>query len=188
MRGLLAGILGGIAMYVWATVAHLSPLAQIGVHVPPHPALTAAALKLELGETGGVYVYSSAPLPMAGGKPDAGPPPKAATSGLLSYTPNGPAGLSPKQLGFEFGLEMVEAMLAAFVVALAGGGGFARRLGLATLVGVIAGIATNLSYWNWYGFGLDYTLANAFIETVKFVVAGAVIALVLGRAKKAAAT
>jgi hypothetical protein len=62
--------------------------------------------------------------------------------------------------------------------------GFGRRFGIAVLVGVIAGIATNLSYWNWYGFGLDYTLANAFIEVVKFAVAGLVIALML-RPKRA---
>jgi hypothetical protein len=48
------------------------------------------------------------------------------------------------------------------------------------MVGVVAAIATNFSYWNWYGFSFDYTLANAFTELVKFVVAGVVIALVLG--------
>jgi hypothetical protein len=48
------------------------------------------------------------------------------------------------------------------------------------MVGVIAGMATNLSYWNWYGFDLSYSLANAFIELMKFVVAGVAIALVLG--------
>jgi hypothetical protein len=41
-------------------------------------------------------------------------------------------------------------------------------------------MATNFSYWNWYGFNLDYTLANAFTELVKFVVAGFVAAVVLG--------
>ncbi|HLY80874.1 MAG TPA: hypothetical protein VKQ70_15940, partial [Caulobacteraceae bacterium] len=63
--------------------------------------------------------------------------------------------------------------------------GFSQRLGLAVLVGLIAGMATNFSYWNWYGFGLDYTLANAFIELMKFVVAGLVIAAML-RPKKTA--
>ena len=185
MRVLIAGILGGIAMYVWASVAHLSPLAQIGVHTPPHPQLTAAALKLDLGDVGGVYIYSSAPLPMAGGKPPPGPAPVTATSGMLSYIPNGPAGLAPTQLATELVLELVESVLAAVLVAMAGAAGFGQRLGLAVLVGLIAGMATNFSYWNWYGFGLDYTLANGFIELIKFVVAGLVIAAML-RPKKAA--
>jgi hypothetical protein len=50
---------------------------------------------------------------------------------------------------------------------------------------VIAGMATNLSYWNWYGFDLSYSLANAFIELVKFVVAGVAIALTLGWRRRA---
>lgn len=81
---------------------------------------------------------------------------------------------------------MVESLLMAAIAALAAAG-FARRLTIAVLVGVIAGMATNASYWNWYGFGLDYTLANAFIELVKFAVAGLVIALLLGRRSPKAA-
>ena len=59
--------------------------------------------------------------------------------------------------------------------------GFSRRLAIAALVGLIAGVTTNFSYWNWYGFGLDYTLVTAFIEAMKFVVAGLVIAAILRR-------
>jgi len=73
----------------------------------------------------------------------------------------------------------------AMIAALAAVG-FGRRFGIAILVGLIAGMATNLSYWNWWGFGLDYTLANGFIELMKFVVAGLVIALLLGRKPKPA--
>ena len=185
MRVVIAGILGGIAMYVWATVAHLSPLATIGVHIPPHPELTAAALKLELGDKGGVYIYSSAPMAMAGGTPATGATPATATDGMLSYVPNGPAGLSPKQLISEFVLELVESLLLALALALAAAG-LGGRVGISLVVGLIAGMATNLSYWNWYGFGLDYTLANAFIELVKFLVAGVVIALMLRRKPKVA--
>jgi hypothetical protein len=185
MRVVIAGFLGGIAMYVWATIAHLSPLAQVGVHIPPHPELTAAALKLELGDQGGVYIYSSAPMAMAGGKPaPAAAAPATATDGMLSYVPNGPAGLSPKQLISEFVLELVESLLLACALALASAG-LGGRVAISLLVGLIAGMATNLSYWNWYGFGLDYTLANAFIELVKFLVAGVVIALMLRRKPKA---
>jgi len=174
MHVLIAGILGGIAMYVWATVAHLSPLATIGVHTIPNEPLVSAALKLNLGDKGGVYVY-----PGMSAAPPKGDAPKTVAAGMLAYTPNSPAGLSPTQLGAEFGLEIVESLLLAFALALSSG--FGARLGLAVLVGLIAGISTNFSYWNWYGFGLDYTLANAFIELVKYAVAGLVIALMLGR-------
>ena len=63
--------------------------------------------------------------------------------------------------------------------------GFAQRLAMAVMVGVVAALATNFSYWNWYGFSSDYTLANAFTELMKFVVAGVVIALALGWRRRA---
>jgi len=177
MRVLIAGVVGCIAMYVWATVAHLSPLAMIGVHTMPNEAVVVAALKVNLGDNRGVYVF-----PMQTPGADAS---KTTPQGMLAYTPSAPAGVSPRQLGVEFGLEMVEALLMAAIAALAAAG-FGRRLAIAVLVGVIAAITTNLSYWNWYGFGLDYTLANGCIELGKYVIAGLVIAAILGRKRKPA--
>jgi hypothetical protein len=105
---------------------------------------------------------------------------------MIVYSPHAPLTLSPRQLGVEFGLEIVESLLLAAAAAVVAGG-FGARLGLAVLVGVIAAITTNLSYWNWYGFTLDYTLATGFTELIKYVVAGLVIALVLGRRRAAQA-
>jgi hypothetical protein len=106
-------------------------------------------------------------------------------SGILAYTPPGAGGLTPARLATEFVLELIESVLAAFVL-VAVAAEFRARLTAALVIGVIAGMATNFSYWNWWSFSLDYTLANAFIEVVKFVVAGAVIALVLGWKGRAA--
>src|SRR5471032_39354 len=106
MRVLIAGILGGIAMYVWASVAHLSPLGAIGAHTMPNERLVVAALQLSLGDKGGVYVY---PGPSGGGA--AAKPPAPTAEGMLAYTPNGAGALTPRQLGTEFALEMIEALL-----------------------------------------------------------------------------
>jgi hypothetical protein len=181
MRVVIAGILGGIAMYVWASVAHLSPLAAVGVHTIPNENLVVAALRLSLGDKGGVYIYPAPAQSKSGGGAAAKAP---APEGMLAYTPGGTGALTPRQLGIEFALELIESLLLAALVALAPVG-FGQRVALAALVGVIAGMATNFSYWNWYGFGLDYTAANAFMELMKFVVAGLVIAAML-RPKKTA--
>jgi hypothetical protein len=180
MRVLIAGILGGIAMYVWASAAHISPLGQAGVKALPNEAVELAALKLDLGNAPrAVYVFP-APTSMSGkGAPTTG------ALGMLAYSPNATLAMSPRQLGVEFALELVESLLLAGVAALVAGG-FRARFGAALLVGVIAAITTNLSYWNWYGFSSGYTLANGFMELVKYVVAGLVIALVLGRRRAAA--
>jgi hypothetical protein len=181
MRILIAGVLGGLAMYVWATVAHLSPLAAIGIHTMPNDRIVVAALKLNLGDKAGVYIYPTPPAGMAPPTSDA----RTAAEGMLSYVPNGPAGLTPRQLIVEFALEMIEALLMAAIAGLAAVG-FGRRVAIAILVGLIAAMTTNASYWNWWGFGLDYTLANGTIELIKYLVAGVVIALVLGRRGRAA--
>jgi hypothetical protein len=183
MRVLIAGILGGIAMYVWASAAHLSPLGQAGVKSLPNEAVELAALKLDLGNAPrAVYVLPAPSSMTAQGKGA----PAAGALGMLAYSPNATLAMTPRQLGVEFALEMVESLLLAGVAALVAGG-FRARFGAALLVGAIAAITTNLSYWNWYGFASDYTLANGFMELMKYVVAGVVIALVLGRRRAAAA-
>ncbi len=176
MRVAVAGLLGAIAMFVWASIAHgLTPPAAIGIGQIPNETSAIAALGHSLGDTAGVYVF-----PSSG---QTGLP-----RGLLVYSPpGGPSGVTPRQLAVEFVLELIESMLAAVIIAGASTGGFAGRVGVAVAIGAIAAMATNFSYWNWYGFGLRYTLATSFVELLKFVFAGAVIALVLARRPPAAA-
>jgi hypothetical protein len=178
MRTFVAGVLGGFAMFIWASIAHVAtPLASMGLGHMPNEAATMAVLQVNLGTKPGLYFFPA----LQGRAGDARAMRaqedalKTGPSGLLAYEPPGTPGLTPRQLITEFLLEIVEALLMAIVLG-AVVTGFARRLAAAALIGVIAGMATNFSYWNWYGFSLDYTLANAFIEMMKFVFAGAVIA------------
>jgi hypothetical protein len=188
MRTLIAGILGGIAMFIWASVAHVAtPLATIGLKAMPDEAAVVARLHESLGDKPGLYFFpflmGSVSDPKAAADQEAKM--KVEPQGLLAYVPPGTPPLSPKQLATEFGLELLEAILAAFVIASAAQAGFVRRVAMATGIGLIAGMATNFSYWNWYGFSYDYTLANAFTEVMKFVFAGLAIAIVLGWGKRA---
>jgi len=186
MRILIAGVLGGIAMFIWASVAHVAtPLASIGLAPMPNEAATITALHQSLGDKPGLYFF---PFMASGGgaKAMAAQEAKMKTgpAGILAYTPPGTSGLTAPRMITEFVLEVIESLLAAIVMASAAG--FGRRLTLAAVVGVIAAMATNLSYWNWYGFSLDYTLANAFTELMKFVFAGLAIAFVLGWGRRSA--
>jgi hypothetical protein len=54
-------------------------------------------------------------------------------------------------------------------------------MGFAIVVGVLAAVTTNLSYWNWFYFPGNYTAAVMFIEVMKYVVAGIVVALIAGK-------
>jgi hypothetical protein len=156
-----------------AGIAHLSPLATIGVQTLPNEGFIVGVLQANLYNRAGVYVFPSP----TGDQARTGA--KTTSQGVLAYS-RGTGALEPRQLGVEFVLELVESLLLAVIVSLTSAR-FGNRVRLAALVGLIAGVATNFSYWNWYGFGLDYTLANAFIEVMKFVVAGLAIAAVLRR-------
>jgi hypothetical protein len=82
-------------------------------------------------------------------------------------------------LGVEFGTEVLEAILAVFLLTQTRIQRFGGRVGFVLLVGILAAITTNIPYWNWYGFPSNYTAAYMLIEIVGFFCTGVVAALVL---------
>jgi hypothetical protein len=102
-------------------------------------------------------------------------------SGLLMYHPPGRQVSLGRLLGTEFATEVLEAILVVFLLAQTPLTTFSSRVGFVFVAGVLAAIATNVSYWNWYGFPKRYTAAYMFIEVVGFICVGIVAALVMGR-------
>ena len=184
MRVVIAGILGGIAMFIWATVAHVAtPLATAGLSPLPGGDIAVAHLHQQLGDKTALYFFPYAAGKDAKSMADQEAKVASGPSGLLAY--QGPSqGAFPRQMAVEFGLEIVESILVA--VLILGAAGFSSRMRLAVAIGVVAAITTNFSYWNWYGFNAAYTLANGFTELVKYLVAGAVVAWWLGRGERTA--
>ncbi len=184
MRILIAGVLGGIAMFIWASVAHVAtPLARMGLKAVPNEAAVSAAMHRNLGDRPGLYFIPFAADADQKTMAQQEARLKVEPSALVAYQPPG-ANQFGRQLGVEFTLELIESLLTAALLAAAAG--FAPRLAMAVMIGAVAALATNFSYWNWYGFSLEYTLANAFTELMKFVVAGLAIALVLGWRRRGA--
>jgi hypothetical protein len=175
MRILLAGLVGGVVMFIWATIAHVAtPLASEGLKQLPNEAATISTLHATLGDTPGFYFFPAIAGSDSKAMKDQQAKMQLGPSGLLAYQPPGSGRVSPRQLVVEFALEVVESVLAALVIS-AVATGVLRRLGVAVAIGLVAAVSTNFSYWNWYGFSWDYTLANAFTELMKFVLAGAAI-------------
>ncbi len=99
--------------------------------------------------------------------------------GILIYHPQGTTPMSPAQLLTEFGLNVVQALIAAFLPSLAIGlTSFASRLAFVTVIGALAAITTNVEYWNWYGFPANYTAATIADKVIGFLVVGIVAAVV----------
>ncbi|HXC57559.1 MAG TPA: hypothetical protein VNU97_19825 [Rhizomicrobium sp.] len=172
MRILLAGLAAGIAMYVWTSIAHVAtPLGMIGVGTLPDESVTVGNLASAIGDKRGLYVF---PTDMAHR-----PSTATAPGGLLVYNPHAPTSMQPRNLIVEFLTELVETLIAAWLLAQTALAGYAARAGFVAMVGVVSASATNISYWNWYAFPLDYTLGYMLIEIVGFVVAGLVLAAML---------
>jgi hypothetical protein len=186
-RILLAGILGGLAMYVWTFIAHMFlPLGEIGIREMPNEQPVLAAMSASIGNSAGLYFF-----PGTGLGPNASAEQRRAAmsqyeqrlasspSGLIVYQTPGAGGMTVGRLITEFVTELIEALLAAFLLAQTRIATFAGRIGFVAVTGVLASIATNVSYWNWYGFPTTYTASYIFTGVAGFVCAGLVIAAMI---------
>jgi len=188
-RILFAALLGGIAMFAWKSIAHMAlPLGQSGMQEIPNEPAMLGPMHSTLGETSGLYFFpamGSAPGAMAeyDKKLAANP------SGLLIYHPPGAKSLTARQMITELVTEMLEALLAAVLLSQTRISTYWGRVGFVTLLGVLASMATNLSYWNWYGFPGEYTAVYIMIEIVGFFCIGLVAArfVSMGQARLSAA-
>jgi hypothetical protein len=185
-RIVLAGALGAIAMFVWMSVAHLVlPLGSTGVSqiTNNEPALL-AQMQSAIGQEPGLYMF-----PSFGSVPDHSPAAMRAyeeklavnPSGILIYHPPGRKAMAPGQLIGEFLGELIEALLAVFLLAQTRLSSYAARVGFVAVLGILAALPSNLSYWNWYGFPTSYTLAYMTSQILGFVVVGLVAAAMLRR-------
>jgi hypothetical protein len=185
-RILLAGILGGIAMFIWTSIAHMFlPLGETGVRQLPNEAAILDTLKSNLGEARGLYIFPGTGLGPNATREEKSEamkrmPEKMASepSGLLIYHPTRAFAFG-RRLGVEFATELAEAILAVFLLSQTGLASFGGRVGFVFVTGILAAIATNVSYWNWYGFPKRYIAAYMFIQLVGFLCVGLVAAFVL---------
>src|SRR5438128_10044090 len=187
MKLLVAGILGGIVMFVWTSIAPVAlPLGEAGIGEIPNESAVLSSMQSTIGEQSGLYVF---PGPGVGKnatrqeKNEAmkhiGEKMAANPSGILMYHAPGRPFTLGKWLGIEFGTELLEAILVLFLLAQTRIASFAGRVGFVLAAGILAAIATNVSYWNWYGFPCVYTAGYMFIQIVGFFLVGIVAAFVL---------
>jgi hypothetical protein len=104
----------------------------------------------------------------------------AGAAGVLIYRPKRIFNF-PKRLGIEFATEVLESLLAVFLLAQTGIRGFGGKVGFVLTAGILAAIATNVPYMNWYGFPKIYGVGYMTTQIVGFLLVGIVAALMLGR-------
>jgi len=194
MKILLAGILGGIVMFIWTSIAHMAlPLGEAGIREIPNESAVVSAMQSSIGEQTGLYIFPGPGVGKESTRQEKNEARKhmaekmaANPSGILMYHPPGRPFTFGKWLGIEFGTELLQAILVVFLLAQTRIASFAGRVGLALIIGVLAAVATNVSYWNWYGFPCVYTASYMLIQIVGFLLVGIVAALLLPKRAPAA--
>jgi hypothetical protein len=186
-KQVLAGVLGGIAFFLWSFVAHMFfGLGDIGVQEIPNEQAVVSAMKANVSGSG-LYLFPGFGLP-----PDATHSQKMAAmnneqwqtklkagpTGLLVYRASGGEPITGRQLITELVTNIIQILLAVLLLGQTRIINFFGRWRFITIVGVVAAISTNISYWNWYGFPGNYTLAYICTIAMGFVVAGLVAAAI----------
>ncbi|MFO0952859.1 MAG: hypothetical protein U0835_17255 [Isosphaeraceae bacterium] len=182
-RILLASVLGGLAYFFWGAVAHVAtPLGTMGLsRLTPEREEAALSAMREAAPESGMYFFPG--MDMKGNPSESevkaweerlhrGP------SGLLIYTSSGAEAMSPRQLGTEFGIDVLVALLASILLSCTRLS-YPGRVGYVALLGLFAFASISLSYWNWYHFTPDFTLAVLIEEAVGGLVLGAVVGAIV---------
>ncbi len=183
VRKLLAGILGGLVFFAWSSLAHVVlPLGQTGIQEIPNEQAVTSSMKANIAADG-LYFFPGTGLPptathsqkMAAMK-DMAPKLKVGPVGILVYHPVGQDALTLRPLLTELATNIVQVLLAVFLLGQTSLAAFGARWRFMTVAGVLAAISTNISYWTFYGFPGNYTVAYMCIIAMGFVVAGLVAA------------
>jgi hypothetical protein len=186
MKILLAGILGAVAMFIWTSIAHMAlPLGEAGISEIPNEQAVLATMQTNIAEKSGLYFFpglgvgpnatreeKNEAMKQEAAKMASGP------SGILIYNYARPFAFG-KALTIEFITELVEAILVVFLLAQTTITSFFGRVGFVLVAGILAAIATNVSYANWYGFPCLYTASHMFTQIIGFLCVGIVAAFVL---------
>ncbi len=187
MKILLTGILGGIVMFIWTSIAHMAlPLGEAGIREVANESAVLSAMQSNIGDQTGLYIFPGPGVEKNATRQEKNEAmkhmaEKMATnpSGILMYHAPGRPFTIGKWLGIEFGTELLEAILVVFLLVQTRIVSFSGWVGFVLVAGILAAITTNVSYWNWYGFPCVYTASYMFIQIVGFLLVGVVAALVL---------
>lgn len=179
-RTWIGGIVGGTVLFIWASIAHMAtPLGEAGLSNLPNEEVVLEAMRVNITQPG-FYFFpgldparrnDEAAMKEWGVKAARGP------TGIMAYQVRGEAGLPPRLLITEFVSNIAVGLLAAFVLSNIAGS-LAFRAMTAGVIGLIAGTDIYVSYWNWYKFPGDYTLAQMTIQVIGFLLMGAAIAAI----------
>jgi hypothetical protein len=177
----LGGLVAGILVFFWGAIAHVAlPLGEMGIRTIPDEQAVLGAMKNAIREPG-FYFFPGHDMskPLSESEQKAFDDKiKQGPTGVLVIHPEGGEAMSPRQLLTELASNVAAALLAALVLTQVRSG-YLGRLLVVTLMGVFGFVSISVSYWNWYGFPLDFSTGEAIMEIVGWFLAGLVLAAIV---------
>jgi hypothetical protein len=185
MRVLVAGLIGGIVMFIWGVAAHMAlGLGRVGIRQPVNENVALSGLQQGLGDRAGVYPLPSLDPKQMGSEGAVRAYSIKAVRSPYAWVVYQPQGTDMMQMGPQIGRQWASDTLGALALAFIMGLAvlsFRKRLAAAAAAAVFAWLGTLLPYWNWYRFPLDFTLAALAEQLIGWLLAGAAMAWWLGR-------
>lgn len=185
IRVIIAGILGGAVIFFCGFVEHAIVFLQTrGFQGLPDEVAFVEQLKTQKLEHG-VYVFPEMPK---GDTPEAR---EASEKEMAEKYKTGPNGLlfigrtneepmTPRELGIEFGSNVAAAVLCSFILALMSPrNGFATRLCVCFLIGLIAWLSIEVSYGVWYRFHSIWVIDSLIGSLAEWLIAGVLMSAIV---------
>ncbi|HEY6572165.1 MAG TPA: hypothetical protein VI198_02500 [Candidatus Eisenbacteria bacterium] len=182
-RLILAGIVAGVALFVWGAVEHMmTPIGEMGIAGHPHEAMLLPAIQQTTPKPG-LYMF---PWLDMSKKPTKEQEQayiekyKTGPHGMLVLGPNGEDPMPPSRLAKELFANILTAIVAAFLLAkfATGLGGFVSG-GIITFL--IGWMSISVPHWNWYSFPAPFVLAELIDQLIGGAIVGLVVGLVMAR-------
>lgn len=184
MRTFIAGLIGGVVFFMWAAFAHMVlPIGEMGMQRPASEDAVIATASENMSAPG---VYMVPGLSAEQMKDEAAvkaysDKAKANPYAFVVYQPQGKDGMDMgRNLVTQFISDTLAAIVVAFVLAL-GAFDFAKRVFIATALGLFSWLTLSVPYWNWYRFPTDFTLGALLEQVIGWLLAGVAMAWFLGR-------
>ena len=178
----VAGIVGGIVLFTWGAMSHVVlGLGSAGVKSIPNEDIVLAALRANI-DAPGFYFFPGVDMKAKGSKEEQAARMKAweeklraGPTGILVYQPTGNEAMEVKRLLIELLSNIAAALIAAFLLSHMIGG-YGLRVVAVTLLGVLASVTIDVSYWNWYRFPGNYMAFTFLDQLIAWFLAGLVMA------------
>lgn len=194
-RIVLATIIGALVVFAWGAISHMVlPLGEVGIKSLPAEERLVPVLQAELHGRS-IYFFPGLETRDANGRMLSADEAQAAMdtwskkwesgpSGLVVFNPSGSPSMGPL-MGVELAGDAIAALILALVLARTSCG-FASRVLIALGFGVFAWASIEISYWNWYRFPTDYTIAQLADQAIGWLLSGLAMAGLVGRRARAA--